>query len=56
MSFYIKAIESAKEGGLESVRTQIVNAIMAEQREQVLGNYFARLRHNAEINIIREVE
>ncbi len=53
MSFYIKEIESAKEGGVESVKNQIVNSIMAEKREQVLGDYFARLRHNAEINIIR---
>ncbi|MDQ7043825.1 MAG: peptidylprolyl isomerase [Sulfurimonas sp.] len=56
MSFYIKEIESAKEGGLSSVRTQIVNSIMAEKREQVLGDYFARLKHNADINVIREVK
>ena len=53
MSFYIKEIESAKEGGVESVKNQIINSIMAEQREQVLGEYFARLRLNADINIIR---
>ena len=53
MSFYMKEIESAKEGGVESVKNQIINSIMAEKREQVLGDYFARLRHNAEINIIR---
>ena len=56
MSFYIKEIESAKEGGLESVRNQIINSIMSEKREQVLGDYFARLKHNADINVIREVE
>jgi len=56
MSFYMKKIESAKEGGLESVKYQIVNSIMGEKREQVLGDYFARLRHNADINVIREVE
>ena len=53
MSFYVKSIASAKEGGVESVKNQIINSIMAEQREQVLGDYFARLRHNADINIIR---
>ena len=53
MSFYIKEIESAKEGGIQSVKNQIINSIMAEKREQVLGDYFARLRHNADINIIR---
>jgi len=53
MSFYLKGMESAKEGGLESVRGQIMNSIMADKREQVLGDYFARLRHNADIKIIR---
>jgi len=56
MSFYMKEIESAKEGGLESVRNQLLNSIMAEKREQVLGDYFARLRHNADINVIRKVK
>jgi peptidyl-prolyl cis-trans isomerase SurA len=56
MSFYMKAIESAKESGLASVRSQIVNAIMADKRELVLSDYFARLRHNAEINMIRTVK
>ncbi len=55
MSFYIKEIASAKEAGLENVRNQIVNAIMAEQREQVLSDYFARLRHNADVVTLREV-
>jgi peptidyl-prolyl cis-trans isomerase SurA len=56
MSFYIKSIESAKEGGLESARNQIINKIMSERREQVLGDYFARLRHKADIKMIRTVE
>jgi parvulin-like peptidyl-prolyl isomerase len=56
MSFYIKEIESAKETGLDSVRNQIMNMIAAEQREQVLGDYFARLRHNADIKMIRNVK
>jgi len=53
MSFYIKNVESAKELGFENVKNQIVNLIMAQKREQVLGDYFARLRHNADIKIIR---
>ena len=56
MSFYMKEIESTQEAGIESVRNQIINAIMGEKREQVLGDYFARLKHNADINFIREVE
>jgi parvulin-like peptidyl-prolyl isomerase len=53
MSFYIKEIESAKESGLDAVKNQIINSIMGDQREQVLSDYFGRLRHNADINIIR---
>ena len=56
MSIYVKSIKSAKEGGVASVRNQIVNAIMAEKREVVLNDYFARLRDNAEINVIRMPE
>ena len=53
MSFYIKALKSAKESGLESMRDQILNAIMSEQRESVLSNYFARLRQNTTIKTLR---
>ena len=53
MSFYVKSVESAKKAGLESIKNQIINSIMEDQREQVLSDYFARLRHNADINIIR---
>ena len=53
MSFYIKAITSAKDAGLESVRNQIVNSIMSDKREVVLSNYFGRLRQNTNIKTIR---
>ncbi len=53
ISFYLKEIESAKEIGLESVKNKIANIIMSKQREEVLGDYFARLRHNADIKTIR---
>lgn len=56
ISFYVKDIEAAKEASAESVKNQVINMMMAEQREQVLGNYFARLRHNADIKMIRNVE
>ena len=56
MSFYVKGIESAQSSGVEGVRDQIVNQIMADKREQVLGDYFARLRHNADIKVLRSVE
>ncbi len=53
MSFYIKAVESPKETNVESVKEQIINLIMAQKREQVLGDYFARLRQNADIKTLR---
>ena len=56
MTFYIKSVESAKEGGLDSVRGSIVSQIMAQKREQVLGEYFTRLKLNADIEQIRMPE
>jgi len=56
MSFYLKEITVPKEIKLETLREDIVNTIMAQKREAILGDYFTRLRHNAEITVIREVE
>jgi len=56
MSFYIKSVESAKDAGLEAIKAQVINEIMAEKREAILSDYFARLRDNADINIIRMPE
>lgn len=56
MSFYIKNIVDSKESSIEDFKNQIVNSIMSNKREQVLGDYFARLRHNADIKNIRMVE
>ena len=53
MSFYIKEVASVEETALENVYNQITNMIMGKKREQVLGDYFARLRNNADIKIIR---
>ncbi len=56
MSFYIKSVESAKDTGVESMKPQIINTIMIEKREAILSDYFARLRDNADINIVRVPE
>jgi len=56
VSFYIKGVEASKENNISTVTNQIINAINNQKREQVLGDYFARLKHNADINIIREVK
>ena len=56
VSFYVKAIKGAKGLGFEKMKVQIENMIMAKKREQVLGDYFARLKDNADIKILRVVE
>jgi len=56
MSFYLKSVKSAEKVDLQSVKSQVINAIMAQKREAILSDYFARLRDNADINIIRVPE
>ena len=56
MSFYLKSKESVQDGGISAHKDQIVSKIMAEQREQVLGDYFVRLKLNADIKQIRMPE
>jgi len=56
MSFYVKGIESVKGKELSMIRNQLINMMMAEQRESVLKDYFQRLRQNADIKMIRSIE
>ncbi|WP_151899363.1 peptidylprolyl isomerase [Sulfurimonas hydrogeniphila] len=53
MCCYVKSTTKSKKVDLKKLKPQIINAIMAEKREAVLSDYFARLRDNADINIIR---
>lgn len=53
MSFYMKDKQNLVTENLDSVRPQIANMIMGEKRNQVLNDYFTRLRLSAEIKIIR---
>jgi len=56
MSFYLKDIQKNQNIKESDFRDQIINDIMSQKREQVLSDYFARLRHNADIKNIRTVE
>lgn len=56
MSFYLKAVEASKDTGLDGARNQIINKIMGDKREQVLSEYFIRLKLNADIKTIRMPE
>ncbi len=56
MSFYVKEIEDAAQAGFEGMKHQLANTIRQEKREQVLSDYFARLRQNTDIKYIRMPE
>lgn len=53
ISFYLKDIQNDKETTFESVKNQIINAMMDSKREQTLSDYFARLQESANITILR---
>lgn len=53
LSFYIKEISKPKQRSLQKVKNQVINMMLEDKREQVLSDYFARLRHNADIKTIR---
>lgn len=53
MSFYVKEKRNVVTENIESVRPQISNAILNERRNQVLNDYFSRLRLSADIKVLR---
>lgn len=53
MSFYIREKNNVVTENLESSRPAIANAIMGEKRNQVLNDYFTRLRLSADIKVVR---
>lgn len=55
VSFYLKEIKAPSSVEYEGVKNQIMNLIMSQKREQVLSDYFARLRNSADIKVIREL-
>lgn len=55
-TFYIKSVDAQSNTTYESQKSKIINRIMGQKREQVLSDYFARLRNNTDIKIIRQVD
>lgn len=53
MTFYMKDKQNPVTEPLDTVRPQIANIIMGEKRNQVLNDYFTRLRLSADIKVIR---
>lgn len=53
MSFYMKDKINVVTENLDSIRPEIANAILAEKRNQVLNDYFTRLRLSADIKVLR---
>jgi len=54
MSFYMKKIKTMVQVDLADAKDQISNMIAGDKREQVLSDYFARLRTNADIEFVRK--
>jgi peptidyl-prolyl cis-trans isomerase SurA len=53
ISFYMREKLNVVTENIESVRPQIANAIVGEKRNQVLNDYFTRLRLSADIKVLR---
>ncbi|MDD2267515.1 peptidylprolyl isomerase [Sulfuricurvum sp.] len=53
MSFYMRDKQNVVTENLDSVRPQIDNSIMGDKRNQVLNDYFTRLRLSADIKVLR---
>lgn len=53
MSFYIQDKHNVITDNIDSVRPQISTMITGEKRNQVLNDYFTRLRLNADIKVLR---
>lgn len=53
MSFYMREKVNVVTENLDSIRPEIANAIIAEKRNQVLNDYFTRLRLSADIKVLR---
>lgn len=53
MSFYMRDKLNVVTENIDAVRPQITNMIMGEKRNQVLNDYFTRLRISADIKVIR---
>jgi len=47
--FYVTNVAKSQESSLESIRYEVINAIMQSKREAILNDYFAKLQDSAEI-------
>lgn len=55
VAFFLKEVQNPQGVSFESAKNTIINMIMAQKREQVLGDYFAKVRNNADIKILRKL-
>jgi hypothetical protein len=53
VSFYMRDKQNIITENIDSVRPQISNMIMGERRNQVLNDYFTRLRLSSDIKVFR---
>lgn len=55
LSFYIQSIKGMQNLGFEKMKGQVENMMMGKKREQVLSDYFAKLKDKTDINILRSI-
>ena len=55
MTLYISEIENAQADDYKVFKDKIENTLMSQNREKTLSDYFARLRHNADITTLRTI-
>lgn len=54
MSFYIEKRGPQSQADMQKLRPLIVNAIMNQKRNEILDDYFAKLKDSADIKILRD--
>lgn len=54
MSFYLFEVADMAEVEFEDIKNQVQNAMLAKKREDVLKDYFKRLRENTNIKVLRQ--
>jgi len=53
LTFYVQKVNQSQNQNFENVKEQVLNLFMNHKREKILSDYFARMKDNSEINIIR---
>lgn len=56
LSFYVKDVYEGASVEFEAVKNQIINVIMGQKREEILGDYFTRVKDSTDIKVVRSLK